>query len=100
MKAVFESSANGRVLGGNDGDGESGFVGLLKGFEHFAAGYEAEAGRPAVLVLDNINVLADKHPEVLDLLQDRAKTAADMGLYKVVLVCSDGAAPIRMEGKQ
>lgn len=73
---------------------------LLKDFEHFAAKYKAETGRPAVLVLDNINVLADKHPEVLDSLQDRAKIAADMSLYKVVFVCSDGAAPIRMEGKQ
>ena len=51
------------------------------------------------MVIDNINVITDKQPEVLDMLQDRAKQAADKGLYKVVFVCPDGAALIWMQGK-
>ena len=50
----------------NDHDNASGFVGLFKDFEYFAAKYKAEAGRHAVLVLDNINVLANEYPKILD----------------------------------
>ena len=99
LKTVFQSSANRRTPADNDNDNEPDFMRLLDDFEHFAAKYKAETGSPAVLVLDNTNVLIAKYPEILDMLQDQAKTACDMDLYKVVFVCSDGTAPIRMEGK-
>ena len=55
---------------------------------------KAETGHPVVLVLDNVNVLVDKDPKIVDILQDRAKEAVDNDLYKVVSVCSGGAAPV------
>lgn len=51
-----------------------------------------------MLVLDNVNALTEKHPNVRDMLRT-AQGAADIDLYKVVFVCSGGAAPIQMEGK-
>jgi hypothetical protein len=44
--------------------------------------------RPAVLVLDNVNVIARHDPALPWKLQELAKDAAVHGLYKV-FVCSD-----------
>ena len=77
MNSTFKSSANKRILTDNGGGDMFAFLKLLKDFEYFAAKYKAETGLPAVLVLDNVNVLVDKDPEILDMLQDCAKEAVD-----------------------
>ena len=68
-------------------------------FESAAAKFKAKHKRPAVLVLDNINIVAQESPKLLYVLQQNAKIAADNGLYKVVFVCSDGVAPRKLRGK-
>ena len=68
-------------------------------FDRAAARFQAEHKRPAVLVLDNINVVAQACPDLLYVFQQRAKTAADQELYKVVFVCSGGVAPRKLRGK-
>ena len=72
---------------------------MLKDFRDYAVKFRAQHGRPAVLVFDNINVVAKKSPSLLYDLQALAKQAADAGIYKVVFVCSDGVAPPLLEGK-
>ena len=52
-----------------------------------------------MLVLDNVNRLAQKNPELLDMLQDIAKDAADDRIFTTVFVMSEGQAPIQMIGK-
>ena len=71
----------------------------LKLFGRAAARFQAEHKRPAVLILDNINVVAQSSPELLCVLQQAAKIAADKELYKVIFVCSDGVAPRKLRGK-
>ena len=68
-------------------------------FRRAAARYKAEHGRPAVLVLDDINIIAKADPDLLRVLQDNAKKAADNELFKLVFVCSDGVAPLQLNGK-
>ena len=46
LKAIFKSSANGRIPSGTDNYNEFSFMRLLKDIEHFAAKYKAETGRP------------------------------------------------------
>ena len=99
LQTIFQFSANRRIPASNDYTHSSSFVTLFKVFEHFAAKYKAETGSCAVLVLDNTDLLIAEDPKILDMLQDRAKTACDNDLYKVVFVCSDGMALIQMEGK-
>lgn len=65
----------------------------LKLFDRAVARFKAEHGRPAMLVLDNIDIVAQDSPKQLRVLQQNAKIAADMRLNKVVFVCSDGVAP-------
>jgi hypothetical protein len=67
-------------------------------FERAAARYKTEHGRPAILVIDNFNVVA-RDPETLRMIQGRAKQATDKDLYKIVFVCSDGVAPILLRRK-
>ena len=52
-----------------------------------------------MLVIDNVNRLAQKNPELLDILQDIAKDAADDRLFTTVFVTSEGQASIQMTGK-
>jgi len=52
-----------------------------------------------VLIIDNVNRLAQKQPKLLDLLQDYAKDTVDNGTVSVVFVSSDGRIPGRMSGK-
>lgn len=72
---------------------------MYRDFLRFAGKFQAENGRPAVLVFDNMNLIAQKSPDTLHGLQGRAKYAVDKSLHKVVFVCSDGLAPAVMNGK-
>jgi Cdc6-like AAA superfamily ATPase len=65
---------------------------LLVEFEKLAARFQAEHGRPAVLIFDDVDPIA-RDPELLRRLQRGAKEVADQRSYKVVFVCSDGVAP-------
>ena len=71
----------------------------LRDFELAAAKFKAENNRPAVLMYDNINIVAEKDPDLLSVLQARAKDVIDKDLYKVVFVCSDRVAPAQMRGE-
>ena len=71
----------------------------LKLFGRAAARFQEEHKRPAVLVLDNMDIVAQESPKILYILQHNAKIAADKELYKVVFVCSDGVAPRKLRGK-
>jgi len=55
-------------------------------------------GRPPVLVIDNINRLAVKAPQLLEELQDFAKDHADTSDIIVVFVSSEGIAPRFLQG--
>ena len=98
----FEISAIGRYQLTNlgiAGDARTKFQRMFEDFERFAKKFKAEYHRPAVLVFDNINIVATKDPELLYTLQGIAKDATDRNLFKVVFVCSDGVAPAQMQGK-
>ncbi|KAI5842016.1 hypothetical protein BZA05DRAFT_449381 [Tricharina praecox] len=69
---------------------------LFADFEQFATRLLAEHGHRAVLVFDNIDVIAKEDPKLLYTLQSLAKEAADNGPYKMVFVCSDGPALAQM----
>ena len=71
----------------------------LELFNRAAERFRVEHKRPAVLVLDNIDIVAQESPKLLYVLQQDAKIAADNELYKVVFVCSDGIAPHTLRGK-
>lgn len=71
-------------------------------FEDFyvhARNFKIKNGRCAVLVIDNVNRLAEQNPKMLAGLQDRAKDAADSGKFIVVFVTSEGQAPHQMLGR-
>jgi hypothetical protein len=69
-------------------------------FEKYAEWYAKENNKAPVIVIDNINRLANKAPEILDILQEGAKDAVGSGLYTAVFVTSDGSAADRMQGNQ
>jgi hypothetical protein len=73
--------------------------GALDDFERAAARFKLETNRCAVLVLDNVNVIAQTEPTLLSMLQAKAKFAADNDLYLIIFVCTDGVAPTQMKGK-
>jgi hypothetical protein len=54
-----------------------------------AARYCAMHGAPPVLVLDAMDLVAKADPSFFLTMQDFAKKCADMGILRVVLVCSD-----------
>jgi len=58
-----------------------------------AARYKARHGSCAVLIIDNTNTIAKWDLQLLYTLQEVAKLAADLRLYKVISVNSDGVAP-------
>ncbi|RPA92041.1 hypothetical protein L873DRAFT_1818382 [Choiromyces venosus 120613-1] len=75
---------------------------LVKGFKEFhnqAKVFKKNKGRSPVLVLDNINHLAQVNPKLLNILQDMAKGAADDRLFITVSVTSEGGTLIQMLGK-
>jgi hypothetical protein len=51
-----------------------------------------------VIVIDNVNILANDAPEILDILQEGAKAAVGSGLFTAVFVTSDGSALSQMIG--
>lgn len=57
-----------------------------------AARFFAKHGRPAVLVIDAADYVAEKSPAMFGDLQDFAKVCADTGSLRVVFVTSEGAA--------
>ena len=64
-----------------------------------AARYKAKHKTCAVIIIDNTNVIAQKDPELLYMLQLEAKIAADNCLYKTIFVTSDGRAPEMMKSE-
>jgi hypothetical protein len=66
---------------------------VLNDFRVAAAEFKAKHRRHAMLVIENINVLADEAPWLLKDLQGLAKEVADERVYKIVFVTSDGTAP-------
>ena len=71
---------------------------VYRKFKLYADWYRKKHGKAPVLVVDNINRLAKKAPEVLETLQEGAKDAVGSGLFKAVFVTSDGSAPTQMQG--
>lgn len=64
------------------------------------AEYARKNERPLVVVIDNVNRLAKKNPQILEELQDFAKDTADRRTLRVVFVASEGNAPRFLEGKK
>jgi hypothetical protein len=54
--------------------------------------FKVRHGRPAVLVLDAMDLVANKDPLFFSEVQDFAKDCADKGILRIVLVFSDGRA--------
>ncbi|CUS12101.1 unnamed protein product [Tuber aestivum] len=77
-------------------DGREQLVKVWTEFGNQAAKFKKENARSAVLILDNINRLAENNPALLNMLQDLAKDAADQQLFTTVFVTSEGRAPIQM----
>jgi Cdc6-like AAA superfamily ATPase len=71
----------------------------LQVFSDLAIKYKQEYGEIPVLIIDNVNRLAEKHREILYRFQDYAKDAADKGRVTVVFVSNEGRVPRRMKGK-
>ena len=67
-------------------------------FEKYANWYRKENNIAPVIVIDNINRLANDAPEILKILQEGAKDAVGSGLFTAVFVTSDGSAPSQMRG--
>ncbi len=61
--------------------------------------YSKKYNRPLVLVIDNINILANEDPKTLKVLQMNAKSWSDEGLIRVVFVASEGSAPQFLQSK-
>jgi hypothetical protein len=68
----------------------------LQIFSHFATKYKQEYKKMPVLIINNVNRLAQKQPRLLDLLQGYAKDTADKVTASVVFVSSEGRIPHRM----
>ena len=65
-------------------------VGLAKWFK-------AKHKRPMLLVIDNVNKLAQHDPSALESLRSFAKSMADERLIRVIFVTSDGLAPKQLK---
>jgi AAA+ ATPase superfamily predicted ATPase len=75
-----------------------GWYGVYSKFKTTAAWYRQKYGKAPVLIFDNINRLAAKHSDILEILQDGAKDAADNRAFITVFVSSDGLAPVLLKG--
>ncbi|KAF8539504.1 hypothetical protein BDD12DRAFT_882193 [Trichophaea hybrida] len=69
---------------------------VFEDIEHAATKFKAKHNQNAVLVFDNINVIAEADKELLAVLHGFAKIATHLGLFIVVFVCSDGVTPFQM----
>ncbi len=63
------------------------------------AEYARKNGRPLVVIIDNVNRLAEKNTQILEELQDFAKDTADDRILRVVFVANEGYALRFLEGK-
>jgi hypothetical protein len=78
---------------------ETYFDKLMDHFREYARDFAKTNSRPPVLIIDNVNHLADNNPKLLDGLQDLAKNAADNGEFYTVFVTSEGKATRQMLGE-
>ena len=72
---------------------------VLQLLSRHAIKYKQEYGKIPVLIIDNANRIPPKQQELLDLLQDYAKDAADKGQVTIVFMSSEGRILRRMMGK-
>jgi len=72
---------------------------VLQVLSRHAIKYKQEYGKIPVLIIDNANRIPPKQQELLDLLQDYAKDAADKGQVTIVFMSSEGRILRRMMGK-
>ena len=68
------------------------FLILLQPMLDAAAKFKTKHGRPMVLVIDSVDIMAKQHPAFLELLQDFAKFCVDAGHLRVVFISSNGLA--------
>lgn len=66
-------------------------------FKETAAWYKNKFGKMPVIVFDNVNYLAEKNPDILEVIQKGAKQAIDDRAFITVFVSSDGLAPTQLE---
>ena len=71
--------------------------GSLKVLDRAAKEYKQKHKKPPVLIIDNINYLAQKAPEILEVLQEHAKQCADNRSLVVIFVISEGQALQQMK---
>lgn len=64
-----------------------------------AAAFKKTHGRPPILIIDDINRLAQRHPKELEVLQDDAKDWADTKQLIIVFVSSEGNGPRLLQGR-
>ena len=75
------------------------WVTVYSEFKRISDWYRKTRDVSPVIVIDNINRLSTKAPEILKILQDGAKDAVGTGLFRAVFVTSDGSAPSQMQCK-
>jgi hypothetical protein len=73
-------------------------------FEKSAAIYKLKHGKVPVIVIDNINRLANDTKndgqEILEILQEGARDGVSESIFTTVFVTSDGTAPTQLRGKK
>jgi hypothetical protein len=62
-----------------------------KQFKTYADWYRKENNRAPVIVIDNVNRLANGAPKILEIMQEGAKDAVGSGLFTAVFVASNGS---------
>lgn len=72
---------------------------LWEAFFTATAKFKKEFDVIPVIIIDDANRLADKHPKLLEMLEDHAKNAADCDSVTFMFVSSEGLLPRRMMGK-
>lgn len=72
---------------------------VLITFEKYAIDFKKRYGSVPVLIVDNCELLANKDPQMLEILQEAAKRAIDDSTWITVFVASVGNAPEQMEGR-
>ena len=71
---------------------------VWESFYNAASKFNEDFGVVPVVVIDNANRIAARQRELLETLQDRAKSAADDSIVTFVFVSSEGTVPRRMMG--
>ncbi len=92
IKRYFERSNKAESNSDSLSEPMSTFLKLRKPLLEAAAKYKQKHGRPMVLVIDSVDVLAQKSPDFLGTIQDFAKNCADLGTLRIVFITSDGSA--------